>query len=107
LTICKRLRVSAPAKADLAHIGDHTRRVWGAAQKHKYLGLIKDKFNALRRMPGLGASRNDIAAGLRALMAERHIIFYRETQTELEIVRVLHGNMDVEALREGVLSVEL
>ena len=99
MTPSRRLRVSGPARADLAHIGDHTARMWGAAQKRKYLGLIKDKLEALRRTPGLGAPRDDIAEGLRILVAGRHAIFYRETQTELEIVRVLHCSMDVGELR--------
>lgn len=100
MTPSRRLRVSGPARADLAGIGDYTGRVWGIAQKNRYLGAIGDRFRTLLQTPGLGAPRDDISRGLRALVAERHVIFYRETETEVRIVRVLHANMDVEVMRE-------
>ena len=42
----------------------------------------------------MGAPRDDIGAGLRAHPVQRHIVFYRETETEVLIVRVLHASMD-------------
>ena len=62
----KKLRISGPARLDLGRIGDYTRRAWGAAQKRKYLGQIKDGFKAVRDTPGSGTRRDDIRDGLRA-----------------------------------------
>ena len=90
----KRLRVSDPARADVARIGDYTGREWGAAQRRKYLGHIRNAFRALWDTPGMGAARDDIDAGLRAHPVQRHVIFYRETEGEVLIVRVLHASMD-------------
>ncbi len=90
----KKLRLSGPAKKDLGRIGEFTRREWGAAQKRKYLGQIRDRLKAIRATPGLGAPRDDIDKGLRARPARKHVIYYRETKTELVIVRILHENMD-------------
>ncbi len=92
----KKLRISGPAKTDLQRIGDYTRREWGAAQKRKYLGQIKDTFKAIRDTPGLGTPRDEIDKGLRTYPVRRHVIFYRETKNELLIVRVLHASMDPE-----------
>ena len=92
----KKLRISGPARLDLGRIGDYTRREWGAAQKRKYLGQIKDGFRALRDTPGIGVRRDDIATGLRALPVRKHVIFYRETKSEVVIVRVLHESMSPE-----------
>ena len=92
----RRLRLSNPARRDLAGIADYTLRAWGEKQKAKYLGVIGDRFRALRNSPGLGVAREDIAPGLRAHPAGRHIIFYREVEDAVEIVRVLHQSMDVE-----------
>ena len=89
----RKLRLSGPAKRDLQRIGDYTRAEWGAAQKRKYLGQIKDGFKALRDTPGIGVRRDDIARGLRAHPVRKHVIFYRETKTEVTIVRVLHQSM--------------
>ena len=90
----KKLRISGPAKLDLGRIGDYTRREWGAAQKRKYLGQIKDGFRAVWDTPGIGTRRDDIHRGLRAYLVRKHIIFYRETKTELTIIRVLHESMN-------------
>jgi toxin ParE1/3/4 len=92
----KKLRISGPAKRDLERIGEYARRKWGAAQKRKYLGQIKDGIKALRDAPGIGARRDDIHTGLRAHPTRKHVIFYRETKTELTIVRVLHESMNPE-----------
>ncbi len=90
----RKLRLSGPAKRDLQDIGDYTRREWGAAQRRKYLRRIRDRLEALRDGPGIGAPRDDIAAGLRACPVEKHIVFYRESKTAVTIVRVLHQSMD-------------
>lgn len=86
--------MSGPANDDLGQIGDYTLREWGAAQKRKYLGNIRNAFRTLRDTPGMGAPRDDIDVGLRALPVQRHIIFYRETENEVLIVRVLHASID-------------
>ncbi len=92
----KKLRISEPAKRDLEGIGEYTRAEWGAAQKRKYLGQIKDGFKAVRDVPGIGVQRDDIRKGLRAHPVRKHVIFYSETKTELTIVRVLHESMSPE-----------
>ncbi len=92
----KKLRISVPAKLDLGRIGEFTRREWGAAQKRKYLGQLKDGFKAVRDTPGIGTRRDDIDTGLRAHPVRKHVIFYRDTKTELVIVRVLHESMSPE-----------
>ncbi|MBL6929569.1 MAG: type II toxin-antitoxin system RelE/ParE family toxin [Rhodospirillales bacterium] len=89
----KRLRISDPARKDLQRIGEYTRREWGVAQKRKYLSQIKDGFKEIIDTPGIGASRDDIAAGLRAFPVRKHIVFYRVTRNEVAVVRVLHASM--------------
>jgi len=54
-------------------------------------------FHQLADNPLLGKDCSDIRSGYRKLNAGRHLIFYRQTPTDrVEIVRVLHGRMDVE-----------
>ncbi len=92
----KKLRISGPAKLDLGRIGEYTRRAWGAAQKRKYLGQIKDGFKAVRDTPGIGTRRDDIRKGLRVHPVQKHVVVYRETKSELVIVCVLHQSMNPE-----------
>lgn len=91
----KRLVVAAAARADLAAIARHTEERWGAAQKARYLGLLHNGFSELARNPELGAARGDIKPALRGLPVGRHVVFYRTTGDSVEILRVLHGAMDV------------
>ena len=59
-------------------------------------------FKAVRDTPGIGIRRDDIGTGLRAQSVQKHVIFYRETKTELVIVRVLHERMNPELhLKQG------
>lgn len=94
MAISRKLRISGTAKLDLEEIGAYTAREWGARQKSKYLGRIRDTLMALRDHPETGASRDDLAEGLRACAIEKHIVFYRDTKTALVVVRVLHQRMD-------------
>ncbi len=93
----KTLRISGPAKRDLERIGEYPGAEWGAAQRRKYLGQIKDGFKAVRDTPGIVTRRDDIHEGLRAHPVRKHVIFYRVTKTELMIVRVLHESMSPES----------
>ena len=90
----KPLFLSAPALADLAGIAERTARAWGDAQKRTYLDLIKEKLALLQDNPEIGAERPDIAAGLRAMPAGRHMVFYRNRPERIDIVRILHQSMD-------------
>ncbi len=53
-------------------------------------------FKAVRDTPGIGTRRDDIHTGLRAQSVQKHVIFYRETKSEVVIVRVLHQSMNPE-----------
>ncbi|MEQ9575891.1 MAG: type II toxin-antitoxin system RelE/ParE family toxin [Rhodospirillales bacterium] len=100
LTVSRWLRVSGPARDDLARIAAYTGRRWGPAQRRKYLALIKERINALRGAASLAPRRDDLMPGLRAMPLRSHVIFYRETETDVDILRVLHGGMDSGVLRD-------
>ena len=90
-----RIAVARAAGRDLKAIARYTEKQWGAARRQRYLAALRDQFAALLRHPALGAPREDVAAGYRALAVGRHIIFYRVAGEEIVIVRVLHQRMDV------------
>lgn len=90
----KRIRISGPATRDLASIGAYTQREWGKRQKTTYLSIIKNKFSELRDTPGMGMNRDDVGDGLRAHPVGKHVVFYRDTEAALIVIRVLHQNMD-------------
>lgn len=85
------------AKADLKKIGRYTQEHWGRDQRNQYLTMMDACFHQLAANPHIGKDCNEIRDGYRKFNAGSHVIFYRQTLTDtIEIVRVLHGRMDIE-----------
>ena len=42
----------------------------------------------------MGAPRPEIAQGYRSIPVGRHLVFYREAETSIVIMRILHASMD-------------
>lgn len=82
------------AREDLIGIWLYTFEQWGEAQADKYLDEIEDAIAQLRRNPKLGRPRDDLRAGYRSLLANRHVVYYMLTAKTVRIVRVLHAGMD-------------
>jgi len=49
----------------------------------------------------LGPRRDELSPGLRIHFHGKYAIYYRHTEREVTIVRVLHGSRDARALLEG------
>ncbi len=84
------------AKADLKEIGRYTQEVWGREQRNRYLARIDASFHDLARMPLKGRACDDIRPGYRKSQVGRHVIFYRQGEDGIEIIRILHERMDAE-----------
>jgi toxin ParE1/3/4 len=85
------------AKADLKEIANFTQNRWGREQRNLYLQMLDVSFQQLAVNPLKGKDCSDIRIGYRKLNAGSHVIFYRKTLADtIEIVRVLHGHMDIE-----------
>lgn len=60
---------------------------------------IFDAFRKLAKTPGMGHSRRDLATErLRFWPVRKYLIIYRGVKQPLEVVRVIHGARDVEAI---------
>jgi toxin ParE1/3/4 len=94
----RRLAFAASALGDLEYIGRFTEARWGADQKRRYLLAIEAAIRRARDNPKQGRNRQDIHPGYHSLLAGRHVVFYRFTDDECEIVRVIHDRMDVHRL---------
>lgn len=92
------------AKADLKAIGRYTQVTWGRDQRTRYLTALDTGFRSLADNPLMGKDCDNIRPGYRKHQIERHIVFYRQIGSgQIEIVRVLHERMDLEAnLSESV-----
>jgi toxin ParE1/3/4 len=85
------------AKADLKEIATFTHKRWGREQRNLYLQMLDVSFQQLAANPLKGKDCSEIRIGYRKLNAGSHVIFYRQTLADtIEIVRILHGHMDIE-----------
>ena len=92
-----RLSVSPDAKQDLVEV---------------FLFIAQDNLEAARRMhsqfqqtfltiasqPSIGRSRHELAPGIRSLAVGRYVIYYRKAGRVVRILRLLHGDRDIENL---------
>jgi toxin ParE1/3/4 len=83
------------AVSDLSSIWDYTFEVWSENQADKYHQLLVDGFEELAGAPDKGKSFEEIEIGLKGFRVAKHIIFYLIGDNRIEIVRILHEQMDL------------
>lgn len=90
-------RLSPRAEADLTDIGDFIARENPAAAI-RLLGRIEKACAMLGDNPLIGRARPEIAPAARSWAIGRYLILYRPTEMGAEIIRVIHGARDLNAL---------
>ncbi|MDC0598430.1 type II toxin-antitoxin system RelE/ParE family toxin [Gammaproteobacteria bacterium] len=95
-------RLTAKAKNDLKKIARYTEGTWGKNQRNIYLKEIDNTFHLLSDTPSLGIECNFIRENYKKFPQGSHIIFYRSGSiSKIEIIRILHKNMDVFSKFQG------
>lgn len=91
----KDLVIAPEADADLIGIYDYTADTWGLVQADTYLDELHERIRGL--VSGRTSSRPafEVRPGLRRMLAGSHVVFFREDETAVTVVRVLHQRMDV------------
>jgi len=85
------------AKSDLVEIWDYIADD-SEARADTFIETVDQKSNALAGRPNMGRLRDELADGLRSFPVGRYVIFYRPIPKGIEIVRVLHGARDLDAI---------
>lgn len=89
------------AETDLRHIDAYISDDNPKAAAN-FLSRLTEQFAMLGQFPGLGRKRDEIKVGYRSITEGDYLILYRlVSQTELEIVRVVHSKMDLRKAIEG------
>jgi toxin ParE1/3/4 len=91
-----RLKVSQAAADDLQNVWSYTVEHWSVEQADRYLNLILDAFDNVAHDPTTGKDFGHVREGYRGLKVGSHILFYQVDHEVIEIIRVLHGRMDLE-----------
>ncbi len=93
--MAKFYELSTEADRDLDEIFDYTTHEFGIDQAVKYISAFDDVFENLIKNPQFGRDRNEIRGGLKSVIKENHVVFYRILKDRVRIVRILHGSRDL------------
>jgi toxin ParE1/3/4 len=64
----------------------------------EFLDYIDGKLQTLARNPGLGRKRDELLPGLQSFPIGNYVVFYREIKGGIDVIRVLRGSRDIEAI---------
>ena len=87
------------ARLDLKEINNYLAQKNPQAAR-KLQAKIREKCRQLADFPGMGRNREELALGLRSFPVDDYLIFYFHFQNRIEIVRVVSGYRDLDALFE-------
>lgn len=94
-------RLTPRAERDLEEIWQYTVQEWSPAQGEKYVASLLNAMALLAKDPSRGRSAEKIRAGYRRRNVGTHVIFYKQTDDSIAIIRVLHQRMDLESQLEA------
>ena len=89
-------KISTKAAEDIEGIWLYTFENWSLEQADRYINLVFDEIEYLAANPASGKDFNHIRKNYRYSKVKSHLIFYRTTEKQIEIIRVLHERMDIE-----------
>ncbi len=86
------------AVEDLAEIWNYTYEVWSEDQANKYYEYLIEMCCEIAINPSLGRSYNEVKDEILGFRMNQHIIFYRLINSDvIEVIRILHGKMDLKS----------
>ncbi len=93
-------KISKQAEIDLEKIWLYTFEEWSIDQADYYFDLIMDEIEYISKNPKTGKDYNEIRKGYFRSRVKSHFIFYKINLKEenIEIIRILHQQMDIESL---------
>jgi toxin ParE1/3/4 len=89
--------IAPKAIRDLEEILDYL-AVYNIGTGERLLDEFTNKCRYLSKFPLMGRSYSEIRPDLRALPLQNYLIFYRAVNSGIEIVRIIRGNRDLEAI---------
>lgn len=84
------------ARRDLAEVWNYTAETWSASQADRYLARLVSKINRLARPQPATRRCDDLYPGLWRVKSDSHLIFFLLADNEVQVVRILHEQMDFE-----------
>lgn len=85
------------AEADLEDIWDYIAKD-SPDDASGFVNSLIDKFPLLASYPKMGRSRQYLRRDVRAFPVKKYIIFYRPIEDGVQVVRILRGSRNLEAI---------
>jgi toxin ParE1/3/4 len=96
----REFRLTPPAIEDLKSIADHFAESSDLDQADRFLRKIDQKLSLITKFPNLGKARPEVLPGLRSLPLDSYLLLYTVSDQCVEILRVVSGYRDLQALFE-------
>ena len=93
----KKFIIAPTASRDLNKIADYFLTV-NVTAGEKLFQLFSQKIKQLTQFPLMGRSYNHIKPSLRRLPLKGYIIFYRVSDDQIEILRIINGHQNLSDL---------
>lgn len=88
--------ISEFAILDLNEIWLYSYKKWSKSQADKYYSYIINEIKLISENNNLGKAVNQTRKNYFVRKVKSHLIYYRKTESNIiEIVRILHKNMDI------------
>ncbi len=93
----RRLVFSPAAKQDLVAINRYLIR-YSTLAARRFKGKVRRQSELLIEFPAMGRSADSLQPGLRSFPVEDYLIFYTVNSNTIEILRILNGYRNLEAI---------
>lgn len=90
-------RIAPPATQDLEEIYDYVARD-NLRAAGRLIEQLTETFRLLSGMREMGRLREDLLPGMQSFPVGAYLIFYRQADSGIQILRVLHGARDIDGL---------
>ena len=85
------------AETDILEIWDYIADD-SLAAADRWVDHLDEQFRVLATQPMMGRARDELARGVRSFPLGRYVVFYVPLDDGIDVVRVLHGARDIDAV---------
>ena len=86
-----------PAETDVLEIWDYIAD-YSLDAADRWVDHLDEQFRMLATQPMMGRARDELAPGVRSFPFGRYVVFYVPLTNGIDVVRVLHGARDIDAV---------
>lgn len=97
----RRFRLSPAARDDLDSIWDYTADRWTVDQADRYVHELVDAINRLCNGTSTGRRIDLVRQDYLQFAVGSHLIVFRQSESAIDVIRILHRRMDVSGHLDG------